>query len=251
MSTIWRSCPHLGAQLQKELLLKVAWVRRMESRGILNYPKRFQSAEGCYSHRAVATRGLRIKVANKQFVGLTTPADVDIYAVDSSVWQCPRDAAVDLSLLAARSAAGRCQLSRPGEARQPLAVQVPVGAPTPLVLTAEGCGQWMPVEYRMCAAELLDGGAALAASTSTAYVNDTFYAQRFTTASEFALPNGCRQGAFFHFQEWKKDWADRGGGGGTPMLGIEPFGEPPRFSAKPRDFKVTADGISLLHRART
>ena len=33
VSTIWKACPHLGAELQKELLMKVAWVRRMESRG--------------------------------------------------------------------------------------------------------------------------------------------------------------------------------------------------------------------------
>merc|ERR1711988_33834 len=69
ISTIWKKCPHLGDDLQKELLMKVAWVRRMESRGIKNYPKRFQSAEGCYSHRAAMHRGIRIKMAHKQFVG--------------------------------------------------------------------------------------------------------------------------------------------------------------------------------------
>ena len=44
---------------------KVAWVRRMESRGIKNYPKRFQSAEGCYSHRATQLPGIRIKVSKQ------------------------------------------------------------------------------------------------------------------------------------------------------------------------------------------
>ena len=39
----------MGEDLQKELLMKVAWVRRMESRGVKNYPKRFQSAEGYVS----------------------------------------------------------------------------------------------------------------------------------------------------------------------------------------------------------
>ena len=52
ISTLWKGCPHLGSELQKELLLKVAWVRRMESKGMKSYPKRFQSAEGCYSHAA-------------------------------------------------------------------------------------------------------------------------------------------------------------------------------------------------------
>ena len=46
----------------------------MESRGIKNYPKRFQSAEGCYSHRAASHPGIRIKMAHKQFVGLTVPS---------------------------------------------------------------------------------------------------------------------------------------------------------------------------------
>ena len=44
---------------------------------------------------------------------------------------------------------------------------MPQGELSTLQLTAEGCGRWMPLEYRMCAAELLDGGAELAASTST------------------------------------------------------------------------------------
>jgi len=68
VSTVWKGCPHLGSQLQKELLLKVAWVRRMESRGIQNYPKRFQSAEGCYSQKAVAAQSLKIKTSNKQVI---------------------------------------------------------------------------------------------------------------------------------------------------------------------------------------
>ena len=56
VSSVWQRCEHLAGQLQKELLLKVAWVRRMESRGIANYPKRFQSAEGCYSHQVCLSR---------------------------------------------------------------------------------------------------------------------------------------------------------------------------------------------------
>eukprot|EP00965_Chrysotila_dentata_P208219 6184579-Pleurochrysis_carterae.AAC.1 len=57
----------------------------MESRGIKNYPKRFQSAEGCYSHRAAMAPGIRIKMAHKQFVGLTVPSDDQIYFVNGAV----------------------------------------------------------------------------------------------------------------------------------------------------------------------
>ena len=67
---VWKGCKHLGAGLQYELFQKVAWARRMEALGKKSYHKRFLSAEGCYSHRAAHTPGLRIKVANKQFVGL-------------------------------------------------------------------------------------------------------------------------------------------------------------------------------------
>ena len=71
------------------------------------------------------------------------------------------------------------------------------------------------------------------------------------TAPSFARPNGCRQAAFFHFQEWKKAWAqgdggELGGGGSSGGHGVELFGEAPRYSARARDFKVTAEGISLL-----
>ena len=75
VNTMWKGCCTLAMGFTKEQLLKVAWARRMEARGLLNYPKRFQSAEGCYSQHAVATRGIRIRIANKQFVGLTVPAD--------------------------------------------------------------------------------------------------------------------------------------------------------------------------------
>jgi len=251
ITTIWKTCPHLGLQLQKELLLKVAWVRRMESRGIENYPKRFQSAEGCYSHRAVATRGIRIKVANKQFVGLTVPADQHIFAVANSVWQCPVDAAVDFAVLARHSARGRCQLSPPGQPVKPNAVQQLVGPLERMAVSSEGCGAWMPPEYRMCAADLLEGGAELAAATSLLYVNDTLNVQRVKTFADFSLPNGCKQGAFFHFQEWKKAWATQGGfdarDGGYD--GVQPLNDPldkGRYSARLVNFTATPDGISIL-----
>ena len=99
--------------------MKVAWVRRMESRGIQNYPKRFQSAEGCYSQKAVELPHMRIKMANKQFVGLTVPSDERIYSVDGAIWQCARDAHVDVEQLALHSARGRCLLELPGPQPHP------------------------------------------------------------------------------------------------------------------------------------
>jgi len=245
INTMWKGCPHLGFGLQKELLLKVAWVRRMEQRGLQNYPKRFQSAEGCYSTRAVATRGVRIRVAHKQFVGLTVPADQVIYSVSSAVWQCPRDATVDVETLARHSAVGRCQVSTPEQPVQANAVQKLVGGAEPISLSTDGCGQWMPAEYRMCARELLEAGAEFAAATALVYANDTLFVQRYRPSPSYALSNGCRQGAFFHFQEWKKAWSGQVGYAGN-TVGVEPVGEAPRYSAQARNFKVSPDGISLL-----
>ena len=98
----------------------------------------------------------------------------------------------------------------------------------------------------MCARELLEGGTEFAAAASAAliYANDTLMLQRYRLSPDYALANGCRQGAFFHFQEWKKAWASPGGG--VPLMGVEPLGEPPRYSARPRNFTLTPEGILLL-----
>jgi hypothetical protein len=247
INTMWKGCPHLGIALQKELLLKVAWVRRMEARGLQNYPKRFQSAEGCYSQRAITTRGVRIRVAHKQFLGLTVPADQMIYSVSSAVWQCPRDAVVDVEKLVRHSAVGRCQVAPPELPVQPNAVQRLVGGLEPISLAMEGCGQWMPPEYRMCARELLEAGAEFAAATALVYANDTLFVQRYWPSPNYALANGCRQGAFFHFQEWKKAWISPGGYG--PLMGVEPLGDAPRYSARPRNFTISAAGGIVLLRS--
>ena len=93
--------------------MKVAWVRRMESRGVKNYPKRFQSAEGCYSHRATRLPHIRIKVAHKQFVGLSVPSDDIIYAVNGAVWQCPKTAQANVRELL-RHSTQPCSADLPG-----------------------------------------------------------------------------------------------------------------------------------------
>ena len=100
----------------------------------------------------------------------------------------------------------------------------------------------------MCATQIIEAGQDVAGSTNTFY-NGTFWGQRVTFAPELLLPNGCRQGAFFHFQEWKKAWAGQVGYAGN-TVGVEPVGEAPRYSAQPRNFKVSPDGISLLRTDR-
>jgi len=232
VSTVWKGCPHLGEDLQKELLMKVAWVRRMESRGIKNYPKRFQSAEGCYSHRAASQPGIRIKMAHKQFVGLTVPSDDQIYAVNGAVWQCPKAAAVSVAELEGHSQQP-CSADLPG-------VQEALGEMLPLQVSADGgCGKWMPVEYRMCAANLPEPPERERDLVSfNIYLRDgKFYAQRFRSTLP-VLDNGCRQGAFFHMQEWKKIW-------GYGTHGVDPL-ELVYTERKPPTFTVTTEGIELL-----
>ena len=64
-----------------------------------------------------------------------------------------------------------------------------------------------------------------------------FYAQRFRSTLA-VLDNGCRQGAFFHMQEWKKIW-------GYGTHGVDPL-ELVYTERKPPTFTVTTEGIELL-----
>ena len=229
---LWKECAHLGAGLQKELLLKVAWVRRMESRGIKNYPKRFQSAEGCYSHRAAMHPGIRVKVAHKQFVGLTVPSDDQIFVVNGAVWQCPRTSTVEIARLEA-SSRQPCAADLPG-------VQEQLGELLPLLVDADaGCGKWMPVEYRMCATNLPEPPERERdlVGFNTFLKGGKFYAQRFRSTLP-VLDNGCRQGAFFHMQEWKKIW-------GYGTHGVDPL-ELSMLHHQTPTFQVTTEGITLL-----
>ena len=150
VNDIWQTCKHLGAGLQNELFNKVAWARRMEAMGKKTYHKRFLSAEGCYSYRAAYTPGLRIKVSNKQFVGLKveSPAAEDVYVLSGAVWLCQRDGggAPDVRALQAASPPA-CDLALPG-------VHTDAGEQQAFRVTHEGCGGWMPSEFRMCAAKL-------------------------------------------------------------------------------------------------
>ena len=91
--------------------------------------------------------------------------------------------------------------------------------------------------------KLIADGAQEAAGQAVTYFDGAFYAQRFQSAAGFVMANGCRQGAFFHFQEWKKAWSGHFGGATT---GIEPVGDGPRYSARPRNFSVSPEGISVL-----
>uniref|UniRef100_A0A7S3W9L7 Uncharacterized protein n=2 Tax=Emiliania huxleyi TaxID=2903 RepID=A0A7S3W9L7_EMIHU len=233
ISTLWKGCPHLGSELQKELLLKVAWVRRMESKGMKSYPKRFQSAEGCYSHAAAQMPGIRIKMAHKQFVGLSVPSEEVVYVIRGAVWQCPADAHVSVDELAKHSQQP-CSASLPG-------VQEALGTRLPLRVSSEGCGKWMPVEYRMCASLPEPPERERdTVSFSIELEGGQFYAQRFRTTLR-VLDNGCRQGAFFHMQEWKKLW-DFSSHGVDP-LELSPGTDPPSFLPS---FTISTDGVALL-----
>ena len=52
------------------------------------------------------------------------------------------------------------------------------------------------------------------------------------------LDNGCKQGAFFHMQEWKKIW-------GFGTHGVDPL-ELVFTKDRPPTFTVTTEGISLI-----
>lgn len=160
VNAIWMGCDHLGRGLQSEILQKVAWVRRNEAAGRTSYHKRFVSAEGCYSHRAMLTKGIKVKVAHKQFAGLELKESARgaVYLIHGALWYCDAPAppsggdfghvgATAEPLLAEMAAASDldCDTSLPG-------VHVPVGEPSIVPTSAEGCGAWVPPEHRLCGA---------------------------------------------------------------------------------------------------
>ena len=78
-------------------------------------------------------------------------------------------------------------------------LQRPVGELSTLRWQPEGCGKWIPSEFRLCVA---DARQSLPADTRTVGVyarEGSFYAQTMEDAG-LELENGCRQSAFFHFQ---------------------------------------------------
>ena len=116
-----------------------------------------------------------------------------------------------------------------------------LGTRLPLRVSSEGCGKWMPVEYRMCASLPEPPERERdTVSFSIELEGGQFYAQRFRTTLR-VLDNGCRQGAFFHMQEWKKLW-DFSSHGVDP-LELSPGTDPPSFLPS---FTISTDGVALL-----
>uniref|UniRef100_A0A7S0LDC4 Phospholipase B-like n=1 Tax=Coccolithus braarudii TaxID=221442 RepID=A0A7S0LDC4_9EUKA len=223
VNEIWMRCKHLSDGLQHELFQKVAWARRMEVLGKQSYHKRFLSAEGCYSHKAAHTPGVNIKVANKQFVGLTVgrPATDDVYVVDGALWVCRREAR-EPSIAALRLASG------PGCDVELRGVQRSVGQPQRFEVTHEGCGNWMPQEFRMCAVHLKGSD-----KHNLLLSEGKFFSQEYEEVGAILAEKGrCKQGAFFHMQEWKKRWDESG-------ANID-------AKAKFDNFKLSQDGIHAL-----
>lgn len=103
----------------------------------------------CRRYAALHTAGLKVKVANKQFVGLEHSGESPqhVYVLNGSLWLCKLGPeTVDLELLRAASTPA-CDVALPG-------VQQASGALEEFEVTQQGCGQWMPQEFRMCAPHL-------------------------------------------------------------------------------------------------
>lgn len=176
-------------QLEKELGLKVNTLRQATN------SQRFLSAEGCYSYEAVRAN-LRIKIANKQTVGLEVPSTQQVLFVAGSLWACGGDVTPTEALL--REMAGRT-------GREPCRTTLPplqraVGEMAPLMWVPEGCGKWIPADFRLCVSESSRSMLPADSRTVAVYARDgSFSAQRLEDAG-LELANGCRQTSFFHFQ---------------------------------------------------
>lgn len=209
VNAIWQGCEHLSVGLEQEVAAKIAWVRRNEAAGRITYHKRFLSAEGCYSHRAMLTSGIKIKIAQKQFTGLEREehAQASVYLIRGALWLCDSkstsgaaaDALADEPDLRALAAASedKCDHTLPE-------VHPATGEEEAVQVGGTGCGAWVPPEFRICA-ESLKGRT----QTTVVRRNGEFYSQSFERVPSITAEGGrCRQGAFFHMQEWKKRWED-------------------------------------------
>lgn len=198
VNTVWRQCKHLGVELQKELGLKVSYLKQMEAAGKKTSHLRFVSAEGCYSYEVARAR-LRFKIALKQSVGIDAASTDQVVAAGGATWVCGGDESVDSSLLRkmlARTEREPCRTLLP-----PL--QRPVGTETKIEVDDQGCGKWFPPEFRMCAqagrlkADDVAGGSASVAVYSR---EGDFFVQGLDDAGLGLPGHDCRQVAFFHFQ---------------------------------------------------
>lgn len=239
VNAVWRSCTNLGPGLERELQLKMAYLRRgadIDSSSGRQHT-RFVSAEGCYSKHALHA-GLRIKIAPKQGIGLHVPSASHAVAIGGAVWQCASDREPDTVLLKemiAATADQRCYLSLP--AAQPV-----VGDEVGIHIRDSGCGEWITSDCRMCSANAnaiaTDGG-------SLAYFarNRKFFGRKVDSTG-FALPgsnpHGCRQAAIFHFQEWKKLWDANAGHVSVEPLGAQEILDPNLA------FSISVKGIRRL-----
>ena len=203
INSIWMGCEHLSSGLEKEILQKVAWVRRNEAAGRITYHKRFLSAEGCYSSRAMQTSGIKVKISQKQFAGLERDqqASAVAYVIRGALWLCEA-ASGEQPDVAALAAASELQCDESLPELQPPANQS--GEPQSVEVGMAGCGAWVPPEYRLCA-ESLKGKVR----QTVVRRDGQFFAQTFEHAPRIVGAGGqCHQGAFFHMQEWKKRWED-------------------------------------------
>ena len=95
----------------------------------------------------------------------------------------------------------------------------------------------------MCAAALTPAEGRPRPPVYVAARDGSFYS---TAVDEAALdgPSGCRQQAFFHFQEWKKNWDEPAAAVGGGRSRIAPLKAADTLSSPA--FRITPDGITLL-----
>lgn len=142
-------------------------------------------------------------MATKQSVGLELleHAHEVVYVINGALWICQQQspqqlpqqqpapwAEPDLAALSAASGMA-CDAGLPG-------IQTSAGEPRQIETSGEGCGGWMPPEFRVCAADLKGRKQQTVLRRGGA-----FFAQSYEEAPSILAENGrCRQVAFFHMQ---------------------------------------------------
>ena len=240
VNQVWQRCAHLAADLQRELALKVSWLK--SDRGRREEEGRQDGADALPLGRGMLlvareSAALGMRISSKQAVGLDTLAERRAGALGRRRrLALPADVAPTAELrseLAVRRAGEPCRLALP-------AVHPKSGAEAAVAVAADGCGKWIPSEFRMCATNLpadKQRRAAVALGTR----DGGFYSQAVDDALDYS--NSCRQVAFFHFKEWKKLWEASG-----ELRQRQPRHESPRSSRRRQlsapAYRITADGIT-------
>lgn len=240
VNTLYAKCPFLGAGLLRELQQKSALLERARAHPDEPLSQRFNSAEGCYSAAVASAVGVAVKYAIKGLADFT--AGQQVHVVNGAIRVCNHT--TEGGSDHAHSGAGHIEPCDPYAASVPQPTvalegnQRRVGPMIPVELHSD-CSKWIEAKYRLCANI---SGWDKDDDWNLYRVGGKWYRQRFVNVH----PPGVIEGAFFHFQVWKKAYKGLPyGGPGLPPVGSGGFILTPRGILPPPGDLAPAEGAGV------